>query len=94
MSLFVVDVSVGVKWFVPEVATPDALRLRSGSHELHVPDFFAVEFANILWKKLDRLELSRSDADTMLSQLAGLPLVRHSDEPLLAPALDLAVQTR
>jgi hypothetical protein len=28
MSVFVVDASVGIKWFIPEVHTPDALRLR------------------------------------------------------------------
>jgi predicted nucleic acid-binding protein len=50
VSLFVVDASVGMKWFVPEVFTPDALRLRGGGHALHVPTLFDVEVANILWK--------------------------------------------
>jgi len=36
MSVFVVDASVGIKWFIPEVHTPDALRLRDPIHELHV----------------------------------------------------------
>lgn len=93
MSLYVVDVSVGVKWFIPEVATPDALRLRSGGHELHVPAFFAVEFANILWKKIRRSEISRTDADDVLSQLPALPLTRHSDAALVPSAFDLADQT-
>lgn len=33
MSLLVVDVSVGVKWFVPEVGTSDALRSRAAGAE-------------------------------------------------------------
>lgn len=48
MSLWVADVSVIVKWFVPEVGTSDALRLRAAGHELHAPSFFEVEFANII----------------------------------------------
>ncbi|MBI2479620.1 MAG: type II toxin-antitoxin system VapC family toxin [Planctomycetia bacterium] len=52
MSLFVVDASVGIKWFVPEVLTPEALQFRQAGHDLHVPNFFDVEIANIVWKKL------------------------------------------
>ena len=36
MSLFVVDASVGVKWFVPEVHSDAAQRLQDPAHELHV----------------------------------------------------------
>jgi hypothetical protein len=35
MSLLVIDASVGIKWFVPEVLNAEALRLRHGGHELH-----------------------------------------------------------
>lgn len=94
MSLWVVDVSVVVKWFVPEVGTSDALRLRTGGQELHVPTFFEVEFANIVWKKLQRLEVTQVDADDMLLQLAALPVIRHADSPLIAAAFTLATQTK
>jgi len=43
MSVFVVDASVGLKWFVPEVHSPDALRLQDPTHQLHVPAFYDVE---------------------------------------------------
>lgn len=94
MSLYVVDVSVGVKWFVPEVGTPDALRLCGGIHQLHIPAFFEVEFANVLWKKVRRSEITKTDADDMRSQLTALPLTRHPDAPLISAALDLACQTQ
>jgi predicted nucleic acid-binding protein len=94
MSLLVVDASVGIKWFVPEVLTAEALRLRHVGHELHVPAFFDVEVANIVWKKLRRGELNRVDADDIVTQLPALPLTRHPDSPLLASALDLADQTQ
>jgi predicted nucleic acid-binding protein len=93
MSVYVVDASVGIKWFVPEVATADALRLQASKHELHVPAFFEIEVANIVWKKLQRAELSKVDADDILSQIGPLPLIRHSDSVLIAPAFDLAART-
>ena len=84
MSLYVVDVSVGVKWFIPEVATPDSLRLQTGGHELHVPAFFTVEFANILWKKIRRSEITRAD-DRLVNSLAGTAwaasIIRVQDVP-------------
>jgi predicted nucleic acid-binding protein len=51
MSAFVVDASVGIKWYVPEVYDADARRLQAPAHELHVPTLWDVETANILWKK-------------------------------------------
>jgi predicted nucleic acid-binding protein len=94
MSLFIVDASVGIKWFVPEVFADAAQRLQNPSHELHIPAFFDVETANIAWKKLQRNELTRAEADTILGQLPWLPVTRHQDAPLLNTAFDLADQTR
>jgi predicted nucleic acid-binding protein len=94
MSLFVVDASVGVKWFVPEADAAFAQRLQDPAHELHIPTFFHVEVANILWKKRRRGELTRAEADTILAQLPLLPLIRHPEAPLIGPAFDLAEQTQ
>lgn len=94
MTVFVVDSSVGMKWFVPEVHSADAQRLQDPAHELHVPTFFDVEMGNILWKKLQRGELTRDEADDILNQLPGLPLTRHPVAPLMSAAFDLAAQTQ
>jgi predicted nucleic acid-binding protein len=94
MSLFVVDASVGVKWFVPEAEAAAAQRLQDPAHDLHIPTFFDVEVTNILWKKLRRGELTRAEVDAILSQLPLLPLTRHAEAPLLATALDLADKTQ
>jgi predicted nucleic acid-binding protein len=52
MSLTVVDASVGVKWFVPEVHAAEARLWRNGPDELQIPaSFFDLEIANILWKR-------------------------------------------
>jgi predicted nucleic acid-binding protein len=95
VSVIVVDASVGVKWFVPEVHGTEARQWRTGPDELHAPAFFFdLEIANIVWKKVRRAEISRTDAELILAQLPTLPLNRHSDQPLLASAFDLADRTQ
>ncbi len=91
MSLYVVDSSVVIKWYVPEVFSAEALRVRNGSQPLHTPDFLDVEVAAILWKKIRRGLMTRSVADSILIDLASLTLItRHPTTPLVAPAFDLA----
>jgi predicted nucleic acid-binding protein len=95
LSAIVVDASVGVKWFLPEVHAAEARAWRHGGDELHAPAFFFdLEIANILWKKVHRAELTREDADLILDQLPSLPVRRHAEAALLAPAFDLANRTR
>jgi predicted nucleic acid-binding protein len=95
LSVIVVDASVGVKWFVPEVHAAGARQWRNGPDELHVPAFFFdLEIANILWKKARRAEITRADADLILGQLPALPLTRHPEPPLLTSAFDLADRTQ
>jgi predicted nucleic acid-binding protein len=94
MSLYVVDVSVGVKWMLPEPYTAEALRLQDPAHQLHIPGFFTVELANILWKKIRQGLLTRAQADIFLRQVPALPLTRHDDQGLLTSAFNLADQTQ
>lgn len=91
MSAVVVDASVGVKWFLPEVHSAEARQWRNGAVELHtLAFFFDLEIANILWKKVWRAEITRADADLILAQLPPLPITRYSEAPLLPSAFDLA----
>ena len=84
MSLIVVDASVGLKWFIPEVHSAEARQWRDPSHELHtLTVFFDIEIANALWKKIQRAELSMSDAAQILAQLPSLPTARHAEAALL-----------
>jgi predicted nucleic acid-binding protein len=67
MSVAVVDASVGVKWFLPEDHSAEARQWRSSPDELHtLAFFFDLEIANVLWKKVQRAEISRADADLIL----------------------------
>jgi predicted nucleic acid-binding protein len=95
MSVIVVDASIGLKWFVPEIHSVEARRWRSASHDLHVPaSFFEIEIANVLWKIVRRGDIEVADADAILSQIPALPLNRHAESPLLTSTLDLAVETQ
>jgi predicted nucleic acid-binding protein len=95
LSALVVDASVALKWFVPEVHAAEARAWRTGPDELHVPAFFFnLEIANILWKKVRRAEITRADADLILSQLPALPVMRHPEPPLLRSAFDVADRTQ
>ena len=91
--LLVVDASVAVKWYVPEVLAAEAARVRAGPGPMRAPEFLDPEVANILWKKVRKGDITRAQADAALAHLAAAPIPRTPDAGLVAPAFDLAVQT-
>lgn len=93
MIVVMVDSSVVVKWFVPEVYEAEALRVRDGSTPLHDQNSLKVEVGNILWKKLLRGELTRAGADDILAQLPRQAITRHDSTGLLNEAFEIACQT-
>ena len=93
MSGYVVDASVAIKWFLPEIYSDVALRVRHGGNRLHVPAFIMLELGNVLAKKIRREELTRHEGDAILKELKHLPLQRHADERLLSAAYMLACET-
>ncbi len=91
MSRYVVDASVAAKWYIPEIYSEGALRFLGGNHELLAPDLVLPELGNILWKKIRRLELTRSEAREVLRAFLSAPVAIQSSETLVEPALDLAI---
>ncbi|MGO9022977.1 MAG: type II toxin-antitoxin system VapC family toxin [Beijerinckiaceae bacterium] len=61
MNTVVIDASIAVKWVVEEDGTQAALALRKRAR-LIAPDLLVAECANILWKKVQRGELSKDEA--------------------------------
>jgi predicted nucleic acid-binding protein len=94
VSPWVVDASVGIKWFLPETHTEHALRLLVGGHRLLVPDLFFPEVANILWKRVRRGEMSDREASTTLQAFGALSLQSFASCPLSLVALEIACQTQ
>jgi predicted nucleic acid-binding protein len=70
VNTFVIDASVAVKWVVEEHGTPEALALRQRS-KLIAPELLVAECANILWKKVQRDELSKEEALLAARPLQG-----------------------
>lgn len=61
MNTLVIDASIAVKWVVEEDGTAEALTLRRHAKFI-APELLTAECANILWKKVQRRELSKDEA--------------------------------
>ncbi len=94
MTRYVVDASVGIKWFLPEIHSEAAGRLPLLNASLHVPAFFHLELGNVLSKRIRRDELAPEEGKAILNELQRIPLQKHSNERLMKPAFTLAIQTR
>lgn len=87
MTTFVIDASIAVKWVVEEDGTENALALR-GRAKLIAPELLVAECANILWKKIQRGELTEDVA------LFAARLLQGSDIELLPIRALLEAATR
>jgi predicted nucleic acid-binding protein len=91
VNTFLIDASIAVKWVVQEDGTSEALGLRRRA-KLVAPELLAAECANILWRKVQRDELSRDEAflAARLIQAADIEFLpaRH----LLEAATRIAVE--
>ncbi len=92
MSRFVVDASIAIKWFVPEIHSAEAVRLLSPGCELLAPDLLPAEFGNILWKKTRRGEIQAQKAVEVIRALAEVPIYLSSASELLESAYLLAAK--
>jgi predicted nucleic acid-binding protein len=90
VSLFVVDASVAIKWFLPENHSEAALRLLTQPHTLHAPDLIFSEFGNVLWKRVRRNEISKEEANAVLEGLLTLNLQVLPSQALIPLALEIA----
>ena len=87
----VIDASVAIKWFIPEVHSESAQRLLSNSEAgLLAPDLIVPEFTNILWKKERRNEIRRSEALEILNALPSIGIAVHPSDSLVVSAFEIA----
>jgi predicted nucleic acid-binding protein len=91
VKTLVIDASVVIKWVIQEEGTEAALALRGKSRFL-APDLLVPECANILWKKVQRRELSKQVAlpAARLLQAANIELL--PSRSLLGTATGLAIE--
>jgi predicted nucleic acid-binding protein len=91
----VMDASVLIKFYVPEILSDRAERLLAKVEkkdiDLLAPDLIYPEAGNILWKKQRLKELTRSEVEEITDAILSLPLKIESSQSLLPLALDIAV---
>lgn len=92
MKKVVVDASVAVKWFVPEIHFEAAARMLDPDIALYAPDLIGPEFGNILRKKVRREEIRRDEADEIMAAFARLPFEIRPSPVLLPSAFELAIE--
>ncbi len=94
----VIDASVLIKFYVPEILSDRAERVLADVEEGHIdlsaPDLIYPEAGNILWKKERLKELTRPEVGEITDAILSLPLRMEASRPLIALALDIAIAYR
>jgi predicted nucleic acid-binding protein len=93
MSVFVVDASVVVKWFVPEIHSDAARRLLALPHEYIAPDLLFAETANTIWKKIRREELTAEEGRRLVADIGQIAVATVPCRALAEDAHALANAT-
>jgi predicted nucleic acid-binding protein len=94
VSVFVVDASVVIKWFVPEIQSDAARRLLELDHDYFAPDLLFAETANVVWKKIRRGELSSGQGQRLVRDLGTIAVETIACRALANDAYILANATR
>jgi predicted nucleic acid-binding protein len=92
----VIDASFAMLWLSRErgekaVAEFDA-RYHAGQVEMHAPELFVIETANVLWKHVRRRTRTVEESVTMFENLRGLPIQLHRHTDLVVQAFDLSLR--
>lgn len=94
MTGYVIDASVAIKWFIPEIHSDVARSVSRLQDRLHVPEFIRLEVGSVLAKKFRREELTRDEGDFILKEFRQLPLKYHSDKRIFHAGYALALVTQ
>lgn len=89
-AMLVVDASVAVKFVVEESGSDRAQGLLAGPDVLIAPDWLLAEAGHAMWKKVNRGELTRADAQRSLELLPDFFGSLRSARELTAAAYDLS----
>src|SRR3989304_9115870 len=94
----VIDASVLIKFYVPEILSDKAeeilIRVEHGDVMLLAPDLIYPEVGKILWKKQRTKELARSPAAEIADAIVSLPLKIETSKLLLPLAMDIGIEYR
>jgi predicted nucleic acid-binding protein len=93
VSVFVVDASLVIKWFVPEVNWEAARRWLDAPNDYIAPDLLFPETGNTVWKKVGRGELSAEEGQRLVADLSVIAVEAVAMRGLLPDAHALALRT-
>ncbi|MFO0951209.1 MAG: type II toxin-antitoxin system VapC family toxin [Isosphaeraceae bacterium] len=96
-TLYVIDTSVALSWYIPQSHPTEALRYLDDDVERHAPDLLALEASHALLKRVRSVSdplrhLPRSEADAVRALVEAAPIVLHPSLALNALAFALAVE--
>jgi len=91
-STFIIDTSVAIKWYLPEIYQSEAQRFLDPVLDRHAPDLLHAELGSVLLKKLRRREISVDECRMYLGRLSVIPLISHEALPLRQVALEIGLQ--
>ncbi len=91
----VIDASVLIKFFIPEILSEKAEELNTqageGSLRLLAPDLIFAEVGSIIWKKHRMKELTPSEAKEITDAIVSLPLEIVASKTLMPLAVDVGL---
>jgi len=88
-STFIIDTSVVIKWYLPEIYQSEAQRFLDPVLDRHAPDLLHAELGSVLLKKLRRREINVDECRMYLGRLSAVPLISHEALPLRQVALEI-----
>jgi predicted nucleic acid-binding protein len=89
----VIDASVAIKWYVPEIYEQEATRLQQSGDVLHAPELILPEFVNIVWKKIARREIIEKEGQKIVTEFSRTNLVYHPQRQIIKSAFTGAMMT-
>lgn len=92
MTRFVVDNSVVMKWYVPEVHDAAARRLIRGEHTLHAPELLVPEFTNTIRTRVRAGILTWDEADLLMFEFRRQPVELHAHSNYMDVAMNIAIR--
>jgi predicted nucleic acid-binding protein len=93
VSVFVVDASLVIKWFVPEADSDAARRWLDAPHDYIAPDLLFPEIGNTVWKKVRHGELTPDEGQRLVTDLSAIAVEAVAMRGLLPEAHAVALST-
>lgn len=90
---YVIDASVAVKLYLPEIYEQEATRLLKGGHDLNVPELILAEIGSIVWKNVRRGALTTIEGEQIIAAVLRRRWNIHPHKRLIKSAFTGAVAT-